>query len=251
MFDVPAEAYDRLMGVYSAQLASQLADVAGVHSGQRALDVGCGTGALTAELVVRLGPDAVAAVDPSASFVAASRERHPGVDVRQSAAEALPFPAASFDAALAQLVVHFMADPVAGLREMARVTSRDGVVAACVWDHAGGRSPLSVFWQAARELDADAKDESGLPGARAGHLAELSEAAGLHDVEESELVATVTYAGFEEWWEPFTAGVGPVGAYARGLDDGQRGELRERCRRLLPEPPFTIEAVAWATRGTV
>lgn len=251
MFDVPAEAYDRLMGVYSVQLASQLADVAGVHSGQRALDVGCGTGALTAELVVRLGPDAVAAVDPSASFVAASRERHPGVDVRQSAAEALPFPAASFDAALAQLVVHFMADPVAGLREMARVTSRDGVVAACVWDHAGGRSPLSVFWQAARELDADAKDESGLPGARAGHLAELSEAAGLHNVEESELVATVTYADFEEWWEPFTAGVGPVGAYARGLDDGQRGELRERCRRLLPEPPFTIEAVAWATRGTV
>jgi len=251
MFDVPAEAYDRLMGVYSVQLASQLADVAGVHSGQRALDVGCGTGALTAELVVRLGPDAVAAVDPSASFVAASRERHPGVDVRQSAAEALPFPAASFDAALAQLVVHFMADPVAGLREMARVTSRDGVVAACVWDHAGGRSPLSVFWQAARELDADAKDESRLPGARAGHLAELSEAAGLHNVEESELVATVTYADFEEWWEPFTAGVGPVGAYARGLDDAQRGELRERCRRLLPEPPFTIEAVAWATRGTV
>ena len=176
MFDVPAEAYDRFMGVYSAQLAAQLADLAGVQSGQRALDVGCGTGTLTAELVARLGSDAVAAVDPSPSFVAATRQRQPGVDVRQSAAEAMPFQDASFDAALAQLVVHFMADAVAGLREMARVTRRDGVVAACVWDHAGGRTPLSVFWQAAHELDERAVDESELAGARAGHLAELSQA---------------------------------------------------------------------------
>jgi SAM-dependent methyltransferase len=249
MFDVPAEAYDRFMGVYSATLASQLADLAGVHPGQRALDVGCGTGTLTAELVARLGSDAVAAVDPSESFVAATRERHPGVDVRQSAAEALPFQDASFDAALAQLVVHFMADPVAGLREMARVTRRDGVVAACVWDHAGGRTPLSVFWQAARKLDENAEGESELAGARAGHLAELSGEAGLHDVEESELVASVTYARFEEWWEPYTAGIGRAGAYVRALDDERRDELREKCRRLLPDPPFTIEAVAWATKG--
>jgi len=249
MFDVPAEAYDRFMGVYSAQLASQLADLAGVHTGQRALDVGCGTGTLTEELVARLGPDAVAAVDPSESFVAAIRERQPGVDVRQSAAEALPFQDASFDAALAQLVVHFMADPVAGLREMARVTRRNGVVAACVWDHAGGRTPLSLFWQAARELDKRAKDESELAGARAGHLAELSGAASLHDVEESELVASVTYARFEEWWEPYTAGIGPAGAYVRALDEERREKLRERCRRLLPHPPFTIDSIAWATRG--
>src|SRR5438067_1281401 len=251
MFDVPAEAYARFMGVYSAQLAAQLADLAGVQSGQRALDVGCGTGTLTAELVARLGSDAVAAVDPSPSFVAATRQRQPGVDVRQSAAEAMPFQDASFDAALAQLVVHFMADPVAGLREMARVTRRDGVVAACVWDHAGERSPLSVFWQAARELDERAGGESELAGARAGHLAELTEAAGLRDVEESELVASVTYARFEEWWEPYTAGVGATGAYVRALDDERREALREQCRGLLPDPPFTIESVAWATRGIV
>jgi SAM-dependent methyltransferase len=251
MFEVPPEAYDRFMGVYSTQLASQLADLAGVQSGQRALDVGCGTGTLTAELVARLGSDAVAAVDPSESFVATTQARHPGVDVRQSAAEALPFQDASFDAALAQLVVHFMADAVAGLQEMARVTRRDGVVAACVWDHAGGRTPLSVFWQAARELDERAEDESELAGARAGHLAELSDEAGLHDVEESELVASVTYEKFEEWWEPYTAGIGPAGAYVRALDDERREELREQCRRLMPDPPFTIQAVAWATRGIV
>ena len=132
-FEVDADAYDRFMGRYSARLAPAFGDFAGVHTGQTALDVGCGPGALTAELVRRLGPDSVAAVDPSERFAAAARERHPGVDVRLSSAEDLPYPDGTFDATFAQLVVHFMADPVAGLAEMARVTRPDGVVAACVW----------------------------------------------------------------------------------------------------------------------
>ena len=117
------------------------------------LDVGWGPGALTAELAGRLGPSAVAAVDPSESFVAAARERNPDVDVRQAAAESLPFADGTFDRTLAQLVVHFMADPVAGLREMRRVARVDGLVAACVWDHAGGTGPLSPFWDAVHALD--------------------------------------------------------------------------------------------------
>src|SRR5918999_1920901 len=163
-FAVAADAYDRFMGRYSVPLAPQLADFASVTAGQRVLDVGCGPGALTAELVRRLGPAAVSAVDPSGPFVAAARERYPGVDVRRAAAEQLPFEDETFDASLAQLVVHFMSDPVAGLREMARVTRKGGVVAACVWDHAGGRGPLSVFWKAARELDPGVDDESQLAG---------------------------------------------------------------------------------------
>ena len=176
-FAVAAEAYDRFMGRYSVGLAPQLAALAGVRSGQRVLDVGCGPGALTTELVRLLGPAEVAAVDPSESFVAAARERHPGVTVEQAAAEELPFADDEFDAALAQLVVHFMSDPVAGLRELARVTRGGGVVAACVWDHGGGAGPLSTFWDAARELDAEVHDESNLPGTRAGHLTELFTAA--------------------------------------------------------------------------
>ena len=250
-FDVAADAYDRFMGRYSVQLSPQLADFADVHHGQTVLDVGCGPGALTAELVRRLGPESVAAVDPSEPFVAAARTRHPGVDVVQASAEQLPFPDGAFDTALAQLVVHFMTDPVAGLIEMARVTRRDGVIAACVWDHAGGQGPLSLFWNAARELDPAVQDESHLAGAREGHLAELLGAAELREIEETTVSASLEHATFEDWWEPFTGGVGPAGAHVAGLDAERRVELRERCRSLLPAAPFVLTARAWAARGLV
>ena len=231
-------------------LAPQLADLAGISSGQHVLDVGCGPGALTAELVRRLGSAAVSAVDPSEPFVAAVQERHPEVTVRRASAEELPFPNETFDAALAQLVVHFMADPVTGLRQMARVTRKHGVVAACVWDHAGGQGPLSLYWDAARELDPDVEDESELAGAREGHLTELFEAAGLHEVQETHLAVSVEHPTFEDWWEPFKLGVGPAGDYAARLDPKRQAELRERCREKLPAP-FVLTARAWAARGLV
>ncbi|HEY7618133.1 MAG TPA: class I SAM-dependent methyltransferase [Solirubrobacteraceae bacterium] len=248
-FTVAADAYDRFMGRYSVLLAPQLADVAGVGAGQRVLDVGCGPGALTAELAQRLGPAAVSAVDPSEPFVKAARERHPDVSVERAAAERLPFPDDVFDAALAQLVVHFMSDPTAGVAEMRRVTRRDGVVAACVWDHAGGHGPLSVFWDVARGLDADVADESRLVGARAGDLTRLFESVGLREVEETPLPATVVHPTFEEWWEPYTLGVGPAGAHVAALGAEQQARLRERCREALPDAPFAITAQAWTARG--
>ncbi len=237
------------MGKYAEPLAGQFVDLADVRPGQRALDVGCGPGALTAQLVERLGADAVAAIDPSAPFVAAIRARIPNVDVRVGVAEQLPFSDDSFDLTLAQLVVHFMTDPVEGLVEMARVTRPGGVIAACVWDHAGGQGPLSVFWQGARALDPDVHDESRLAGAREGHLAELFEAAGLHEIESAALSADLEHPDFDAWWEPFTRGVGPAGAYVASLDAERRTELRERCRSLLPTGPFVITAQAWAARG--
>ena len=148
-FTVAADAYDRFMGRYSTQLVAPMIELGGVEPGQSALDVGCGPGALTAGLVDRLGADAVSAVDPSEPFVAANRQRHPGVDVRRAGAEELPFPDGRFDVALAQLVVHFMTDPVAGFGEMAPCRASGRQVAACVWDHAGERSPLAVFWNVA------------------------------------------------------------------------------------------------------
>jgi SAM-dependent methyltransferase len=248
-FDVAADAYDRFMGRYSQTLAPQMADLAGGRDGDRVLDVGCGPGALTSVLVDRFGPHHVAAVDPSEPFVGAARTRHPGVDVRQASAEALPFDDDAFDAALAQLVVHFMSDPVRGIGEMGRVTRPGGTVVACVWDHAGGLGPLGLFWSVARELDPGIRDESDLPGARAGHLEQLFADAGLRDIEPSTLVADRTHPTFEDWWDPFEHGVGPAGAYVATLDPERRATLRDRCRAALPDAPFTIPARAWAVRA--
>lgn len=248
-FDVAAESYDRFMGRYSRPLAPLLADFAGVEPGQRVLDVGCGTGALTVELVRRVGLASVAAVDPSETFAEAMRARFPGLDVQRAGAERLPFPNESFDGALAQLVVHFMADPVAGIAEMGRVTGAGGIVAACVWDHAGGQGPLAAFWDASRELEPGVHDESNLPGVREGHLAELFETAGLTGVESTALSVTVEHPSFDEWWQPFTQGVGPAGAFVGKLEPARREQLRARCLDRLGQRPFTITAVAWAARG--
>ena len=249
-FTVAADAYDRFMGRYSVPLAPVFADFADVDAGQRVIDVGCGPGALTTHLVDLLGAAAVTAVDPSEPFVEAARERHPGVTVERASAEQLPFADGAFDAALAQLVVHFMSDPVAGLREMARLTRDDGVVAACVWDHvAGGQGPLRVYWDAVHELDPDIPDESDLAGAREGHLGELFDAAGLRDIEMGSLTVHVELASFEEWWEPYTLGVGPAGDYVAGLDAERRDALRERCRAKLPPAPFTVGVRAWCARA--
>jgi SAM-dependent methyltransferase len=246
VFNVAADAYNRFMGRYSEPLAARFADLAGVHAGQRVLDVGCGPGALTAELVHRLGTGAVAAADPSRSFTDVVTARLPGVDVRLAAAERLPFGDGAFDATLAQLVVHFMADPVAGLAEMGRVTRPGGVVAACVWDHAGDGGPLTAFWRAVHELDPAASDESGLPGVRAGQLLELCGLAGLAAAHQHSISVTVSHATFADWWEPFTLGVGPAGSYAASLTPGRRELLRGLCRELLGSGPIRIRAAAWA-----
>jgi SAM-dependent methyltransferase len=248
-FNVSADAYGQFIGRYSEQLAVQFADLAGAGPGQRLLDVGCGPGALTAELVRRAGAGAVSGVEPSRSFAAAVRERLPGADIHVGQAEELPFADGTFDAALAQLVVHFMADPVRGLREMRRVTRPGGTVAACVWDHAGDRGPVSAFWSAVRELDPAADDESDLAGAREGDLARLFGEAGLTEVKASTLTVQAQYASFDDWWHPFTLGVGPAGAYVTKLSPEQRTALQDQARRQLPAGPIEINAMAWAATG--
>jgi len=244
-FEVSADSYASFMGRYAEPLAVRFADWAAVRAG-RVLDVGCGPGAQAAELARRLGPGAVCAVEPSASFARAAASRLPGVAVSRAAAENLPFADGVFDAALAQLVVHFMADAVAGLREMGRVTRPGGTVAACVWDFGGDRGPVSLFWRAARDLDPAVRDESHLAGVREGHLAALLRKAGLGPARTAALSVTVRFGSFEDWWHPYTLGVGPAGGYATTLDDTHRHALREHCRELLPAGPPKVTAVAWA-----
>ena len=248
-FDVVGTSYNRFMGRYSEPLADRHVDWLSPQPGQRALDVGCGPGALTARLVDALGAGAVSAIDPSEPFVAAARDRLPDVDVRQAPAERIPFDDNTFDHTAAQLVLHFTKDPVVALTEMARVTRQGGWVSATVWDFADHRAPPSPFWRAVRRLDPSAVAEDHLAGARDGDLARYAVAAGLDDVEPMELGVTVHHPTFEQWWEPYTLGVGPAGDYVARLDYAARQELRDTCRSILPEAPFDVTAVAWAVRG--
>lgn len=250
-FRVPAQAYGRFMGRFSEPLADHFVAASGLHAGQRAVDVGCGPGALTARLVELLGVENVSAVDPSEPFVAATRERLPGVDVAQGSAEELAFGDDAFDAALASLVVHFMADPVAGLTEMARVTRPGGVVGATVWNHGSGNGPLSLFWEAVRAADPQQEGEDDYAGVHEGDLATLFRSAGLADLTESVLTVHVPFDSFEQWWEPYLLGVGPAGQYIKELDDAGRARVEQECRRRVPDAPFVVEAESWCVSARV
>lgn len=247
-----ADSYDQFMGRFSRRLAPVFADRAGVVAGQRALDVGCGPGALTGVLVERLGIENVEAVDPSPQFVETITQRLPGLSVQQGSAEHLPHDDGSFDVALAQLVVHFMTDPVAGIAELARVTRPGGTVGAAVWDLTpGAHGPVSAFHTAIVETDPTWVASQVRPGGARGELGGLFRSAGLERVQESVLTTQVPMASFEDWWEPFLLGAGPAGDYVDGLSEQGRVELRERARRLLPEGAFNLRVDAWCAIATV
>jgi SAM-dependent methyltransferase len=254
-FRVAAGVYDRFVGRYSPQLATALIELAAVEPGMRALDVGCGPGALTAALGDRLGAEHVAAVDPSEPFAAACRDRVPGVEVAVAGAESLPFADGSFDATLSQLVVNFMNDAAAGVGEMRRVTRPGGIVASCVWDYAGEMTLLRAFWDAAGEVEPEraASADEGLvmSWCSRGELERLWQEVGLQHVRSAALVVRAGYDDFDDLWGPLPAGVGPAGAFTASLPSEQRTALEDayRSRLGVGEGPFELTARAWAVVG--
>lgn len=252
LFTSPAASYDRFMGRYVPPLAAALADAAGVGPGMRVLDVGCGPGGLTGVLAARVGADQVAAIDAAPQFVTACRQRHPGVDVREGVAEHLPWPDGRFDAVLSSLVIGFLHDPDLTLREMARVARPGGAVAVCMWDLAeGGMTMLRLFWSALHSVRPAAPGESSRPGTSRGDIAARLRRAGLVDVVDGQLHTRAEYVDFDDFWEPFTLGVGPAGQALAGLPVPLRAAVRETCRAQLPDAPFTLEARAWYAVGRV
>lgn len=251
-FAGPPDHYDRFMGRYSGPLAVELADAAGVGAGLRVLDVGCGPGALTVELARRVGAERVAAVDAAGQFVAECRRRVPGADVRTGAAESLPWADDLFDAALSSLVLAHVEDAAAVSAEMARVVRPGGVVASCMWDfEEGGMRMLSIFWSAIRAVRPGSERTENRAGTGRGQIGELLERAGLVDVVDDSLTVSADYAGFDDFWVPFTFTVGPSGKALADLSGAEQAVVRERCRAALADGSFTLEARAWFARGTV
>jgi SAM-dependent methyltransferase len=253
-FHVSADAYDRYVGRYSPDLSAGLIAEAGLRRGMKFLDVGCGPGALASAAAHVVGEEAVAAVDPSESFAAACHARLPGADVRVAQAEELPFGDDTFDVAIAQLVVNFMRDPEAGIREMARVARPGGRVAACVWDYAGQMTLIRAYWDAAIAVDPAAAggDEGHMPHCREGELAVLFERAGLRDVRGGDLTAHASYESFDDLIGPLASGVGPVGAHYVALEPGVRARVASAFRERLGvgDEPFRLSARAWLAVGT-
>jgi ubiquinone/menaquinone biosynthesis C-methylase UbiE len=225
-----------------------------VQPGQTALDVGCGSGALTRQLIGLLGRERVAAVDPDEQSVEMCRRALPKVDVRIASAEALPFGTAEFDAALAQLVVPHLSDPEQGVAEMRRVARPGGVVGASVWDFGGGMTVLRTFCGAAAALDPQAAqmDQARTrPFSTLVELHELWQRTGLTEVSSGELIAEADYTDFDDLWEPLVATDGSPGVYYASLaPEGGRALRREIFQRLgSPTGPFRLSAPAWYVVG--
>lgn len=250
-------AYDRHVGRYGPELARGMVRVSGVRVGQRALDVGCGPGALTTALAAVVGAESVAAVDPSERFAAACRARVPRADVRVGTGEELPWSDAEFDVVLAQLVVDGMGDARSGAAEMRRVARPGGVVSACIWDFEGGMTLLRAVWDSALEVDAELARSFGAdqrnPFARPPELEELWLTTGLERVELGQLVAGADYADLDDLWYPFANGVGNLGRFHDALDEPRRELFKRGTAARLGSPAgrFRLEATAWYVRGTV
>jgi ubiquinone/menaquinone biosynthesis C-methylase UbiE len=249
MFDVSDSAYDKFMGRYSKQLGPLFADFAGIQAGRRVLDVGAGTGALTAE-IVRRGAD-VAATDPSAPFVRALHERFPDLQVHPAPAEELPWPDGSFDVAAAQLVVTFMDDAPAGVQEMRRVVRDGGTVAVCMWDREG-MDMLAATMRTQQALSSDAPTTEARTLYRTREEIESLFSDGFAELRTELLEVESEYAGFDEFWSTMLGGVGPAGAWLLSLDETTQQQARDELHRQVgsPEGPFALRGRAWATRAT-
>jgi SAM-dependent methyltransferase len=249
--------YERYVGRWSRQVAPAFLSWLNVPSGRRWLDVGCGTGALSAAILQQASPSSVAGVEPSEGFLKTARENlkdraslHPG------SATAIPLENSSVDVVVSGLVLNFVQDPRAALVEMARVTAKGGVIAAYVWDYAGRMELMRQFWDAAVDLDPQAAtlDEGvRFPLCRPGALEKLFTDAGLAGVDATSIDVPTRFTGFDDYWQPFLGGQGPAPAYAMSLDEARRGRLRDRLRERLPvaaDGSIRLIARAWAVRST-
>jgi SAM-dependent methyltransferase len=247
------------MGRWSRLVAEEFVEWLAVPHGSRWLDVGCGTGALTATIGARGSPSCIVGVDPSAGFVqyAAAHVTHPRASFLAGDARALPVRDASFDTVVSGLVLNFIPDRSAALREMGRVTQKGGAVSAYVWDYPGDMQLLRSFWDTAVELElADRSVHEGVrfDFCRPGPLQGLFADAGFVDVDTAALVVPLVFVDPEDFWSPFLSGQGPAPSWAMSLSDADRSAFRDALQARLPtgeDGSIHLTARAWGVRGSV
>jgi SAM-dependent methyltransferase len=254
-----AQSYECFMGRWSRQLARLFVTFAGVRDGDAVLEIGSGTGALTAAIARTAPSSRITGIDPSSSYVALAESQHgsPLIHFEVGDAQQMRFENAMFDRTVSILVLNFIPDVRKAVGEMKRVTKPKGTVAAAVWDYGEGMEMLRVFWDEAVALApaAAGKDERHMLLCRRGDLAALWREQGFQDVAEEGLTIETRFESFDDFWTPFLEKQGPAGAYAASLSADDREALRQRLRQRLlgvgPDAPIVLHARAWAVRGTV
>ena len=254
-----AEAYERFMGRWSERLAPLFVAFFEARDRDDILDVGSGTGSLSLAIANATQTGRIVGIDLAEEYVAYATERTKSRRVQYEVGDAqkMRFPDGSFDRTAALLVVNFIPDRRRAVREMMRVTRTGGVVAACVWDYSEAMEMLRFFWDEAVALDptAEPRDERHMPLSKQGELTALWTEEGLERVEERELIISLEFESFDDYWKPFLDGQGPAGAYVASLSAARQKELAERLRRRLlgdrQDGPITLKARAWAAKGTV
>jgi SAM-dependent methyltransferase len=252
------DSYDRYMGRWSRRIAPRFLDWIEVPQGADWLEVGCGTGALSAAILARCNPASLTGIDPSEGFLAQARAQvaDPRVTFRVGDAQSLDVASQGCDAVVSALVLNFVPDRLKALGEMRRAARSGGTVAFYVWDYPGaGVEFMRAFWDAATALDPKAQDlgeARRFPFCNRDDLTQLARDAGLGSVQSVAIEEPTVFSDFDDFWQPFTLGTGPAPGYCMSLDAKARERLRHRLETTLPraaDGSIPLKVRAWAIKG--
>jgi trans-aconitate methyltransferase len=247
-------AYEHFIGRWSRQVAPRFVRWLQQPPGLRWLDLGCGTGALTATVLQNAAPASVLGIDPSAGFIEEARSRLQDVAVEFRVGTVTDAPPDSADVVVSGLMLNFAPDADAALAAMV-AAAPTGTVAAYVWDYAGRMQLLRTFWDVACALDVaaiDLDEAQRFPLCEPPALVSLWERSGLSDVRTTSIEVTTQFSDFEDLWSPFLGGTGAAPAYVATLDPAARQRLRDGMARMVhpdPDGRIRMHARAWAVRG--